>query len=199
MTLEDRFLPPQDKSYKPSQNPDERVIVERRASITYKKSYGGMSPYFQGIMGGGAAVLCYTSCANREGHDEPRVIRYQVPRTDCPECYERTRWDTLPGATRFFVETKSTAVTLAGISFLNRLPVTVAWIRAVLPDGTELDTLAAGMVEIEDYDRLVRGDELRPVFRQDPRASASDVMWVPRGTPGDRFPGGYIASRHYPV
>lgn len=199
MTVKDRFLDPQDKSYKPSRNPRDLVIAERSVHVKYKKSYGGMSPYFQGIMKGEQAVLSYTVCGNHKGHDEPRVIRYQVPRADCAECYEKTTWETLPGDTAFYVETKSTAVNLAGISFMDDLPVTVAWIKAVLAGNVELDTLTAGMVSVDDYNALVKGDELRPVFRKDPRAAASDVMWVRKGTPAQEFPAGYLASKHYRV
>lgn len=197
MTVEERFLVPPDKSYKASRHSDRLVITERNVSIRYKKSYGGMSPYFQGIMKGEDAVLRYTSCDNASGHDEPGTLRYQVPRADCGECFEKTTWDTLPGETGFFVETKSTAVTLAGISFMDDLPVTVAWIKAILPDNVELDTLAAGMVAVKDYNSLVRDDELRPVFRKEPRASASDVMWIRKGTL--ELPEGYLASKHYRI
>ncbi len=199
MPVKDTFLNPEDKSYKPSRHPENLVMVEREATIRYKKSYGGMSAYFQGIMEKENAVLRYTVCSNQDGHDEQRVLRFQVPRMDCPECYEKTAWDSLPGETRFIVETKSTAVNLAGISFMDQLPVTVAWIKAVLPEGIELDTLTAGMVSLEDYNTLVKGDELRPVFRKAPKASASDVMWVPRGTRGQKLPEGYIPSKYYNI
>ena len=199
MPVKDTFLNPEDKSYKPSRHPENLVIVEREAAIRYKKSYGGMSPYFQGIMEKENAVLRYTVCSNQDGHDEQRVLRFQVPRMDCPECYEKTAWDSLPGETRFIVETKSTAVNLAGISFMDQLPVTVAWIKAVLPGGIELDTLTAGMVSLEDYNTLVKGDELRPVFRKSPRASASDVMWVRSGSPLRDLPEGYIPSKCYSI
>jgi len=199
MPVKDTFLNPEDKSYKPSRHPENLVVVEREATIRYKKSYGGMSAYFQGIMEKENAVLRYTVCSNQDGHDEQRVLRFQVPRMDCPECYEKTAWDSLPGETRFIVETKSTAVNLAGISFMDQLPVTVAWIKAVLPEGIELDTLTAGMVNLEDYNTLVKGDELRPVFRKAPKASASDVMWVPRGTRGQKLPEGYIPSKYYNI
>jgi uncharacterized OB-fold protein len=199
MPVKDTFLNPEDKSYKPSRHPDNLVIVEREAAIRYKKSYGGMSSYFQGIMEKGNAVLRYTICSNQDGHDAQRVLRFQVPRMDCPECYEKTAWETLPGETRFTVETKSTAVNLAGISFMDQLPVTVAWIQAVLSDGIELDTLTAGMVSLEDYNTLVKGDELRPVFRKTPRASASDVMWVRSGSPLRDLPEGYIPSKCYSI
>ncbi len=199
MPVKDTFLNPEDKSYKPSRHPENLVVVEREATIRYKKSYGGMSAYFQGIMEKENAVLRYTVCSNQDGHDEQRVLRFQVPRMDCPECYEKTAWDSLPGETRFIVETKSTAVNLAGISFMDQLPVTVAWIKAVLPEGMELDTLTAGMVSLEDYNTLVKGNELRPVFRKAPKASASDVMWVPRGTRGQKLPEGYIPSKYYNI
>ncbi len=199
MPVKDTFLNPEDKSYKPSRHPENLVMVEREATIRYKKSYGGMSAYFQGIMEKENAVLRYTVCSNQDGHDEQRVLRFQVPRMDCPECYEKTAWDSLPGETRFIVETKSTAVNLAGISFMDQLPVTVAWIKAVLPEGIELDTLTAGMVNLEDYNTLVKGDELRPVFRKAPKASASDIMWVPRGTRGQKLPEGYIPSKYYNI
>ena len=199
MTVEDKFLDSKDKSYQSSQHPNQLVIVERSVQIQYKKSYGGMSPYFKGIMEGENAVLHYTYCANENGHDDPETIRYQVPRADCAECYEKTTWEILSGETRFFVETKSTAVNLAGISFMDDLPVTVAWIKAVLPDGIALSTLSAGMVRIGDYDSLVKGDELRPVFRNEPRAAASDVMWVEKGTALDKFPEGYIQSKNYKI
>jgi len=199
MPVKDTFLNPEDKSYKPSRHPENLVMVEREATIRYKKSYGGMSAYFQGIMEKENAVLRYTVCSNQDGHDEQRVLRFQVPRMDCPECYEKTAWDSLPGETRFIVETKSTAVNLAGISFMDQLPVTVAWIKAVLPEGIELDTLTAGMVNLEDYNTLAKGDELRPVFRKAPKASASDVMWVPKGTRGQKLPEGYIPSKYYNI
>jgi len=199
MPVKDNYLDPSDKSYKPSRHPEELVIVEREASIRYKKSYGGVSPYFHGIMEKDKAVLRYTICPNKDGHDEARVLQFQVPRADCPECYEKTTWETLPGETRFYVETKSTAVNLAGISFMDQLPVTVAWIKAVLPENTELDTLVAGMVSLEDYNTLDKGEELRPVFRESPRAAASDVMWVQKGTPVRNLPDGYIPSRHYRI
>ncbi|MCH7499372.1 MAG: hypothetical protein IH886_05100 [Nitrospinae bacterium] len=199
MTVRDTFLNPADKSYKPSRHPENLVIVEREAAIRYKKSYGGMSAYFQGIMKKENAVLRYTVCSNQDGHDESRVLRFQVPRADCPECYEPTGWETLPDETRFTVETQSAAVNLAGISFMDQLPVTVAWVQAVLPDGTELDTLTAGMVSLDDYNTLAKGDELRPVFRKTPRASASDVMWVRKGTPVRDLPEGYIPSKRYRV
>ena len=195
MTVEDRFLDATDKSYKASKHRDELIIVERNVNVKYKKSYGGISRYFQGIMKKEDSVLLYTFCANESGHDEPRVIHYQVPRADCAECYCPTTWAKLSGQSKFFVETKSTAVSLAGISFMNDLPVTVAWIRTVLPDVTELDTLAAGMVAIKDYDGLVKGDELRPVFRQEPKATASDVMWVRKDSV--EIPEGYTPSKHY--
>ncbi len=199
MPVKDTFLNPEDKSYKPSHHPEHLVVVEREATIRYKKSYGGMSPYFQGIMEKEKAVLRYTVCSNQDGHDESRVLRFQVPRADCPECYEKTAWETLPGETGFMVETRSTAVNLAGISFMDQLPVTVAWIKAVLPEGTELDTLTAGMVSLDDYNSLVKGDELRPVFRKEPRAAASDVMWVRSGTPVQDWPEGYLPSNRYKV
>lgn len=199
MTVRDQFLNPEDKSYKPSCDPEKLVVVEREATIRYKKSYGGMSAYFQGIMEKENAVLRYTVCSNQDGHDEQRVLRFQVPRIDCPECYEKTAWESLPGKTRFMVETKSTAVNLAGISFMDQLPVTVAWVKAVLPEGIELDTLTAGMVSLEDYNTLVKGDELRPVFRKAPRASASDVMWVRKGTSVKNLPEGYIPGNRYKI
>ncbi|KMP11556.1 hypothetical protein UR09_01245 [Candidatus Nitromaritima sp. SCGC AAA799-A02] len=199
MTIEDKFLDSRDKSYKPSQHSDKLIITERNVRVQYKKSYGGMSPYFQGIMQGKDAVLRYTSCPNKDGHDELKIIRYQVPRGDCPECYGKTKWETLTGETNFYVETKSTAVNLAGISFMNDLPVTVAWIKAVLPGNIELDTLTAGMVKADDYNAIVNGDELRPVFRKEPLASASDVMWVKKGASREALPKGYIASKHYAI
>ncbi len=199
MTIEDRYLDLKDKSYKPSQHSNKLIITERNVNVQYKKSYGGMSSYFQGIMQGKDAVLRYTSCSNKDGHDEPKIIRYQVPRGDCPECYGKTEWEILPGETQFYVETKSTAVDLAGITFMNDLPVTVAWIKAVLPGHVELDTLAAGMVKTDDYNKIIKGVELRPVFRKEPKATASDVMWVKKGTPQKEFPEGYIQSKYYTV
>jgi hypothetical protein len=59
--------------------------------------------------------------------------------------------------------------------------------------------LIAGMVSLEDYNTLVKGDELRPVFRKAPRASASDVMWVRSGTLGRDLPEGYIPSNGYKI
>lgn len=195
MPVEDKYLDRGDKAYRPAKS--EVVIVNRRVEISYKKSYGGMSPYIRGIMGAGEARLFYTVCGNSAGHDEPKPRLFLVPRADCPECYEKTGWEQLPDGTRFYVNTLSTAVELAGISFMDQLPVTVAWISAVLPDAgkTELDTLVAGMVRSEDYQRLKKGDELRPVFRFSPKASASDVMWILKGA-GD-LPVGYIASKYY--
>ena len=197
MPVEDKKLPPGDKAYRPAKT--NVIIVSRKVRIDYKKSYGGMSPYIRGIMSGKNARLLYTVCKNTGGHDEPEILRFQVPRMDCPECYERTKWDQLPDATRFYIETLSTAVELAGISFMDQLPVTVAWLKAILPDaaGTELDSLVAGMVRSGDYKKLKKGDELRPVFRSRPRASASDVMWIPKGA--RKLPKGYIVSKHYKV
>lgn len=195
MPVEDKYLDRGDKAYKPAKT--DVVIVNRHVEISYKKSYGGMSPYIRGIMGAGEAKLFYTVCDNKAGHDEPKILRFQVPRADCPECYEKTRWEQLSDGTQFHVNTLSTAVELAGISFMDQLPVTVAWISAVLPDTpkTELDTLVAGMVRVEDYQRLKKGDELRPVFRIFPKASASDVMWILKGTRD--LPEGYVASKYY--
>lgn len=195
MPVEDKALDSGDKAYKPART--DVVIVSREVQVKYKKSYGGMSPYMRGIMGAAEARLLYTVCANADGHDRQKVLMFQVPRADCPECYERTRWEQLPDDTRFYIETLSTAVELAGISFMNQLPVTVAWVKAVLADGTELDTLAAGMVRAQDYTQLKKGDELRPVFRSEPKASAGDVMWVLKGT--DKFPEGYVPSKHYKI
>lgn len=197
MTVKDTLLPSTDKSYKPSQQPDHLVIARRKVNVEYKKSYGGMSLYFEGIMKGEKAILRYTYCANKEEHDEPRILRFLVPRADCPECYQRTEWDILHGQTRFYVETKSTAVRLAGISFMDRIPVTVAWIKAVLPGDVELDTLIAGMVSTKDYNSLVKGDELKPLFRKEPEATASDVMWVHKRTPPKDWPEEYLASKFY--
>ncbi|CAI2719327.1 hypothetical protein [Nitrospina watsonii] len=199
MPVNDSYLDPKDRAYAPAKT--EVVMVRRQVSIDYKKTYGGISPYINGIMGGTRARLLFTFCENAEGHDFGKVLRFQVPRTDCPECYGRTEWAALPGETRFFIDTLSTAVELAGISFKDRLPVTVAWVRAHLPDTefTELDTLVAGMVDSDDYKKRKRGDELRPVFRDDPIANFSDVMWVLAGTPRKAFPEGYVASKHYPV
>ena len=199
MTVKDTLLPSADKSYKPSQRPDRLVIARRKVNVEYRKSYGGISLYFEGIMKDEKAVLRFTYCANKEEHDEPRILRFLVPRADCPECYHRTEWDILPDATRFYVETKSTAVSVAGISFMDRLPVTVAWLKAVLPDGVELDTLVAGMVGAKDYDSLAKGDELKPLFRKEPEATASDVMWVQKGTPPEDWPEEYLASKFYEV
>ena len=197
MPVKDTQLDPQDKSYRISQHPGDLLIVERRVSITYKKSYGGISIYFQNIGKGSDSVLYYSVCRNAEQHDGNDTLRFQVPRSDCPECWEKTEWTPLPDGTHFTVETKSTAVELAGISFMDHLPVTVAWILAVLPDGNALNTLAAGMVHIDEYNTLVKGDSLRPVFRREPQASASDVMWVPKGTQPAKLPTGYVPSRHY--
>ncbi|MBI4384573.1 MAG: hypothetical protein HY579_11130 [Nitrospinae bacterium] len=199
MPVEDKPLDPGDKAYRPAKT--EVLIVHRQVRIGYKKSYGGMSPYIKGIMGGGDARLLYTVCENAGGHDRGGILRFQVPRADCPECYGRTRWEQLPDGARFYVNTLSTAVELAGISFMDQLPVTVAWISAVLPgpEGAELDTLTAGMVRVEDYTRLKKGDELRPVFRHSPRASASDAMWVLKGTPKEGWPEGYVQSKNYRV
>ncbi len=84
---------------------------------------------------------------------------------------------------------------------MDQLPVTVAWIKAILPDdeNTELDTLVAGMVLSEDYMNLKKGDEIRPVFRKNPASNASDVMWVLKGTTFEKFPAGYIESKNYQV
>ena len=196
MPIDDNVLPRGDKAYRPAKT--DVVIVSRKVEISYKKSYGGMSPYIKGIMGGEDAKLLYTLCDNIEGHDEPRILRYLAPRADCPECYEKARWEQLPDDAKFYVNTLSTAVDLGGVSFMDQLPVTVAWISATLPDGkTELDTLVAGMVRVEDYTLLKKDDELRPVFRREPKASASDVMWVLRGT--EKLPKGYVPSKHYSV
>ena len=197
MPIEDSALDRGDKAYRPAKT--DVVIVNRKVEIRYKKSYGGMSPYIKGIMGGRDARLLYTVCDNAEGHDEPWPLRFLVPRADCPECYEKTRWEQLPDNTGFYVNTLSTAVELAGISFMDQLPVTVAWISAVLPDPekTELNTLVAGMIRMVDYTRLKKGDELRPVFREEPKASASDVMWVLRGT--KELPQGYVPGKYYKV
>jgi len=197
MPVEDKALSAGDKAYNPARS--DVVIVQREVRTKYKKSYGGMSPYIKGILAGKDAELFYTVCDNVDGHDDLGTLRFQVPRSDCPECYEKTRWEKLPGDTGFYVDTLSTAVELAGISFMDQLPVTVAWIKAVLPgDGlVELDTLIAGMVCSEDYSRLKKGDELRPVFRQEARASAGDVMWVMKDA--RKFPEGYVQSKYYKI
>jgi uncharacterized OB-fold protein len=197
MPVEDKYLDRGDKAYKPAKT--DVVMVNRHVEISYKKSYGGMSPYIRGIMGAEEARLLYTVCDNQTGHDEPKTLLFLVPRADCPECYEKTRWEQLPDSARFYVNTLSTAVELAGISFMDQLPVTVAWISATLTDTpkTELDTLVAGMVRAEDYQRLKKGDELRPVFRASPKASASDVMWILKGTRD--LPVGYVASKYYTI
>ncbi|MBI4388545.1 MAG: hypothetical protein HY580_00055 [Nitrospinae bacterium] len=199
MPVEDKPLDRGDKAYRPART--EVVIVDRQVRVGYKKSYGGMSPYIKGIMGGADARLFYTVCENAGGHDRGGTLRFQIPRADCPECYGRTRWEQLPDGARFYVNTLSTAVELAGISFMDQLPVTVAWISAALPgaEGAELDTLTAGMVRVEDYTRLKKGDELRPVFRSEPRASASDAMWVLKGTLKKWWPEGYVQSKNYRV
>lgn len=199
MPVKDQALNPDDRAYKSART--EVVIVSREVNIKYKKSYGGMSPYIKGIMGGRRARLLYTVCDNAEGHDKAGVLRFQVPRADCPQCYEKTKWEPLSDGARFYVNTLSTAVELAGISFMDQLPVTVAWIKAKLPgaDGVELDTLVAGMVCVEDYARLKKGDELRPVFRRNAQAGAGDVMWVLKGTPEEKFPEGYVPSRYYTI
>lgn len=199
MPVKDTILNRDDKAYRHART--DVVIVQREVHIKYKKSYGGMSPYIQGIMEGEHARLLYTICDQAEGHDDLKPLSFQVPRADCPECYASTRWEELPGETCFNVETFSTAVDLAGISFMDQLPVTVAWIKAILPDdgNTELDTLVAGMVLSEDYKRLKKGNEVRPVFRKNPASNASDVMWVLKGTSFKKFPAGYIESKNYPV
>jgi uncharacterized OB-fold protein len=199
MPVKDTILNRQDKAYRHART--DVVIVQREVHIKYKKSYGGMSRYIQGIMGAEHARLLYAICDKAEDHDDQKPLRFQVPRADCPECYAPTRWQELPGDTRFIVETFSTAVDLAGISFMDQLPVTVAWIKAILSDdkNTELDTLVAGMVLSEDYKELKKGDEVRPVFRKNPASNASDVMWVLLGTAFERFPSGYVESKNYPV
>ena len=199
MPVKDTILNRQDKAYQHART--DVVIVQREVHIKYKKSYGGMSPYIRGIMEGEHARLLYTICDKAEDHDDLKSLRFQVPRADCPECYASTYWQELPGDTRFIVETFSTAVDLAGISFMDQLPVTVAWIKAILPDdeNTELDTLVAGMVLSEDYKKLKKGDEVRPVFRKNPASNASDVMWILLGTAVAKFPSGYVESKNYQV
>lgn len=196
MSVEDKVLSHDDRAYGKARTPVE--IVDRTVTVGYKKSYGGMSPYFAGIQQGADSVLRYTICENGDGHDvSGSTLRFQVPRADCPECWGKTKWQDLPNDARFYVDALSTAVELAGISFMDQLPVTVAWLKAKLPDGTELDTLASGMVSVDDFHRLQRGSELRPVFREKPQGNASDVMWILKGTLVDQLPKGYVTSKNY--
>ncbi len=82
MPVKDTILNRADKAYQHAHT--DVVMVQREVHIKYKKSYGGISPYIQGIIGKEHARLLYTICDQSEGHDDLKPLRFQVPRADCP-------------------------------------------------------------------------------------------------------------------
>ena len=140
-------------------------VLKNPKEIVHNHSYGGLTPFFEGLTQG---RLMATFCPNCWNGDI-----WLPPRVDCPDCWEKMEWfevDT-EGATVYSHSTTN----YPGAGFKGTVPCPL--ISVEIPGiCTKLMSYLAEFGEGEPY----IGMPVRPVFRtKRPTRTILDLSWVP--------------------
>lgn len=136
--------------------------ISDRIDMTYRYSYGGISPFFRAIKE--EAKLLGSRCARCKK-------TYLPPRVNCSQCYRPTKW--VPLGTEGVVIT-CTAVYYATSRFYAKTPFVCAYIRV---DGA--DTLLLQNILLDDVAQARPGMRVRAVFRPERKGEMADFYFVP--------------------
>jgi uncharacterized OB-fold protein len=138
-------------------------VINFPRAIVHYHTYGLLTPFFKGLTEG---KLMATKCVNPKC---PHPSVWLPPRADCPDCYERMKWVSVPTEGRVYAYT---LVDYAGVGIEMTTPY---WQIDVAIKG--VDTIFKGYLESgkPEVDMKVNAK-----FRTDkPTHTILDICWVP--------------------
>ena len=153
------------KLHRPSDLSNLRVNLPR--TVTHDHSYGNLSPYFRALAEGKLVGTHCRACKKT----------YLPPRPDCPDCYKKTRWVTLP--------TKGRVATFAVVKYPgagyeedletvgDSLPSIIVYIEI---EG--VDTKIMSRLLECDLSEVTKGMEVEARFAENPNLNCLDLYWV---------------------
>lgn len=148
--------------------PEDIIVRENPRTIVHRHTYGGLSPFFEGLAKGKLfGAKCVSVSCSHTGIWLP-------PRVHCPDCWETMAWVEVGSADRAKVYTHS-VTNLPGAGFMLSTPCPL--ISLEIPGVcTKFMSYLSEFAADEPY----IGMPVRPVFRtRRPTYTILDVHWVP--------------------
>lgn len=145
--------------------PDGVLVRPNPTEITHYHTYGGLSPFFQGLIEGKLLGTRCTSCANAQ--------IWLPPRVDCPDCWSKMTWQEV-NTNEAKVYTYS-VTNYPGAGFKATVPCPL--ISLEIPGVyTKFMSYLSEYGEGEPY----IGMKVKPKFRtKKPTYTILDISWVP--------------------
>ena len=148
--------------------PPEIIVRENPRTITHHHSYGGLSPFFQGLteekLFGTVCHACFSS-----QHDI-----WLPPRVDCPDCWGKMHWLAIDTSQATVYTHSITNLPGAGFKANTPCPLISVEIPGVC---TKFMSYLSQFGKDEPY----IGMPIRPVFRtKHPTYTILDISWIPK-------------------
>jgi len=141
------------------------LVVKNPKDYFHIHSYGGLSPFFQGLT---ESKLLGTRCVNPEC-EENRI--WLPPRVDCPDCFEPMEWAEAPTTGKIY--TYST-VLYPGSNFKLSTPCPLI--------SLEIEGVCTKLMSYLKEGEPSIGLPVRAVFNTErPTHTILDLAWVPDG------------------
>lgn len=137
------------------------LVVKNHKDITHFHSYGGLTPFFHGLVQGKLMATRCPQCRDAE--------LWLPPRTHCPDCIEPMRWEPAPLEGKVY--THST-VQYPGAGFKLTSPCPLI--------SVELPGVCTKLMSYLQEGTPSIGMPIRAVFRtENPTHTILDLAWVP--------------------
>lgn len=141
------------------------IVRENPRTITHYHSYGGLSPFFQGLTKG---VLWGTIC-----HCMNTGI-WLPPRVHCPDCWEYMQWKIIDTSHATVYTHSTTNLPGAGFKASTPCPLISVEIPGVCTK------FMSYLSEFSDGEPYI-GMPIKPVFRTEhPTYTILDISWIPK-------------------
>jgi uncharacterized OB-fold protein len=147
--------------------PKDVIVRENPRTITHYHTYGGLSPFYQGLTKG---KLMGTICV-QEGCEETGI--WLPPRVHCPDCWEEMDWEEIDTSQSKIYSYSMTNYPGAGFKLTTPCPLISIEIPGVCTE------FMSYLSEFGEGEPCI-GMPVHPVFRtENPTYSILDVSWVP--------------------
>ena len=147
------------------QVPDDVWVVKNPKEIVHNHSYGGLTPFFEGLTQGKILGTFCPNCWNG--------CIWLPPRVDCPDCWEKMEWIEIDpeGAAVY----SHSVTNYPGAGFKGTVPCPL--ISVEIPGVcTKMMSYLSEFADDEPY----IGMPIKPVFRTErPTLTILDLSWVP--------------------
>ncbi|PIR69305.1 MAG: hypothetical protein COU47_04405 [Candidatus Niyogibacteria bacterium CG10_big_fil_rev_8_21_14_0_10_46_36] len=150
--------------------PDEFLVVLNRHIIDHHHSYGGVTPFFRGLIDG---KLLGTQCHWIECMVDNDAKILLPPRADCPDCWNDMEWVEIDTSKATIYSYSVAEYSGAGAKGSLPWPLISVEIPGV---WTKFMSYLAEFGENEPY----IGMPIKPVFRREnPTYTILDIAWIP--------------------